>query len=98
MKNSKIKSVIVNRYIVLYSCLFEDYLPNWKEFISINEQHLINELIENFFNNYSTISEEELLKLESKFLSLTKKIIIKLYRETKNEILLNHFNNIINKI
>lgn len=97
MKKSNQKSIIVNRYIVLYKCLFEDYLPNWKEFISINEEYLVNELIENFFNNYSTISEEELLEVENNFLSLTKDIIKKLYKKTKNEILLNHFN-IINKL
>jgi hypothetical protein len=97
MKKSEQKSIIVNRYIVLYECLFEDYLPNWKEFISINEQYVIKELIANFFNNYSIMTEEELLKLENKFLFLTKNIIKKLNKKTNNYILLNHFK-IINDI
>lgn len=97
MKKNKQKAIIVSRYIVLYECLLEDFFPMWKNFVNINELHIVKELINKFYINYEYISLHDLSTIENDFLTITRTIIEKLHKSTKNDILLNHFD-LINKL
>lgn len=88
------KQNILDKYITFYTRHLRDRFPSWIELITVKEEIIISNLIDEFYINRDKIDEIRLKSLEKRFLDISKIVLDKISKETNDEILCEHFQTI----